>query len=138
MKVRVAEVDDSEAIAGLLRQLGYERESNSVASDLIAGSAGEVIVALLDDRPIGFLTLSIRRQLHRGTAVASIDSLVVDEKARSSGIGAALVDAAVQRATDAECVLVELHSNRERTQARQFYERMGFHVTGNYFVRPLT
>jgi hypothetical protein len=46
--------------------------------------------------------------------------------------------AAVRRATDAECVLVELHSNRERTQARQFYERTGIHVTGNYFVCPLT
>ena len=81
--------------------------------------------------------MKIHRQLHWGALVASIESLVVDERDRSGGIGAALVEAAVESARASQCKLVELHSNEHRTQARRFYERQGFEVTGNYFVRQL-
>jgi ribosomal protein S18 acetylase RimI-like enzyme len=68
---------------------------------------------------------------------ASVESLVVAETARSTGVGKALLAAAWDRARAAECILIELHSNMARTRARAFYERQGFTVTSNYFVRVL-
>lgn len=136
--VRTATLADSSEIARLLEQLGYERDPHTIEDDLHTGAAGEVFVAMADSRVVGLLSMSIYRQLHHGSPVAGIETLVVDREARSAGIGSALVDTAVQRARHAGCALVELHSNLERVDARRFYERHGFVVTSNYFVRALT
>jgi PhnO protein len=135
--IRAAAAPDSDAIVRLLGQLGYDRDQQSVESDLATGDGGDVIVAVDGDRVVGMLALKIQRQFHWGASVASIESLVVDESARSGGVGSALVDLAVQRAQTAHCLLIEVHSNRDRTRARRFYEREGFTVTSNYFVRAL-
>ncbi len=135
--MRAAVVGDGSQIVRLLRQLGYDRDIVSVEDDIRSGAAGDVIVAASDDHIAGLLTMKIHRQFHWGALVASIESLVVDERDRSGGIGAALVEAAVECARASQCKLVELHSNQHRTQARRFYEREGFEVTGNYFVRQL-
>ena len=137
MEVRMAEVADSGQIVRLLRQLGYDREIGAVEDDVASGAAGSVIVAATEDGIVGLLTMKIHRQFHWGAVVASIESLVVAESERSGGIGAALVEAAVDIARASQCRLIELHSNHRRTQARRFYERQGFEVTSNYFVRQL-
>jgi ribosomal protein S18 acetylase RimI-like enzyme len=61
--------------------------------------------------------------------------IVGRRRTEASCHGHTLVDAAVDRARQAGCTLVELHSDLAR--ARAFYERQGFHVTSNYFVRTL-
>ena len=33
--------------------------------------------------------------------------------------------------------IVDLHSHRSRVDARRFYERDGFEVTSNYFIKQL-
>ena len=33
--------------------------------------------------------------------------------------------------------IVELHSHSSRAEARRFYERHGFEVTSNYFIKQL-
>jgi GNAT superfamily N-acetyltransferase len=137
MEVRTAEVGDSGQIVRLLRQLGYDRDIVAVEDDIRSGAAGDVIVAATEDDIVGVLTMKIHRQFHLGAVVASIESLVVDQGERSRGIGAALVEAAVETARGSQCRLVELHSNHHRTQARRFYEREGFEITSNYFVRQL-
>lgn len=136
--MRAAVPGDSGEISRLLEQLGYQRDSRSIESDLRAGSVGHVVVATVDGRVVGLLAMLIHRQLHQGAEVASIEALVVDEHARSGGIGSALLNAAVERARGGGCALVELHSNQERHAARRFYEQHGFRVTSSYFVLELT
>ena len=135
--VRAATPADSTEIARLLAQLGYERDPDAIVGDVRSSAAGEVLVAVVDGRVVGLLSLSIHRQLHHGAPIASIETLVIDHQARSGGVGSALLDSAVQRARDRGCAFVELHSNLERVDARRFYERHGFVVTSNYFVRDL-
>jgi ribosomal protein S18 acetylase RimI-like enzyme len=137
VEIRRAQGSDSEAIVRLMAQLGYELDRGSVEDDISTGSGGEVLVAVVDGETVGVLAMNVHRQVHWGANVASIESLVVDASARSAGVGAALIDAGVQRAQEANCILVELHSNHERLRARRFYEREGFTVTSNYFVRRL-
>ena len=137
MEIRDAQERDLARVAELLGQLGYEPGSDALASDLATGAAGDIFVASDDSEVVGMLALRIHRQIHWGATIASIDALIVDERARSGGIGAALVAHAVDRARSAGAILVELHSNGARADARRFYEREGFAVTSNYFVRHL-
>jgi ribosomal protein S18 acetylase RimI-like enzyme len=61
--------------------------------------------------------------------------LVVDEAHRSRGIGERLVDAALEAAARNNAQAVEVVSALRRVEARRFYERLGFEVSANYFVR---
>ena len=137
IEVREADENDVPAVARLLGQLGYAPSEEILRSDITSGEAGDVLVASDGRRVVGLLTLKLHRQLHWGAAVASIEALVVDEGARSEGVGAKLVASAVERARSVGAILVEVHSNHARSDARRFYEREGFVVTSNYFVRRL-
>jgi ribosomal protein S18 acetylase RimI-like enzyme len=57
---------------------------------------------------------------------AIIEDVVVDESARGQGVGAALVEAAVQRAAEAGARNVDLTSRPDREQANALYRRLGF------------
>jgi GNAT superfamily N-acetyltransferase len=135
--VRPAEAGDSNDVARLLLQLGYDRTADAVQDDLKTGAAGLVYVAVTGGRAIGLLAMSVRQPFHRGAPTAAIDALVVDRANRSGGIGAALLDAAIAQAEQEGCILIELHSNRRRRRAHQFYKRHGFEGTSAYFVKSL-
>jgi PhnO protein len=135
--VRPAEISDSQAAARLLLQLGYDRTATAVEQDLRSGAAGVVYVAVAGERVIGLLAMSVHRQFHWGAPVASVEALIVDRAIRSRGVGAMLLDSAVTRARREGCLLIELHSNRRRRRAHQFYKRHGFDLTSAYFVKHL-
>ncbi len=50
----------------------------------------------------------------------------VDPTLRGSGIGAAMMRHAIATAREKGIGLVELSSNKSRTDAHRFYERLGF------------
>lgn len=57
---------------------------------------------------------------------ARIESLVVDEALRGTGVGKALLQAAEALAERWECLAVEVTSLRRRTGAHAFYQRTGY------------
>ena len=65
-------------------------------------------------------------------------ALVVDERARGRGVGRALVDASVGWARSRGCVLLEVTSNRRRSDAHAFYEHLGFERSSYRFAKPLS
>jgi GNAT superfamily N-acetyltransferase len=135
-KVRPFAPADAEAVSGLLDQLGYQVPAAQVEKH--AGrDGGALLVAEQDGRVVGVLAAHTRWHLHRDGIVTSIDSLVVDREIRSRGVGAALLAAVCDNARLAGARVVDLHSNRSRLDARRFYERHGFEVTSNYFVKEL-
>ncbi len=133
---RPAREGDIDALVSLLGQLGYQRTPDEVRRGLAAEPGAETIVAE-DGEVIGFVSFHTRHHLHQGAKVTSIDALVVDEGRRSAGIGAALVAEVVGAARARGAVMVDLHSNLARAEARRFYERLGFTVTSNFFVKRL-
>jgi ribosomal protein S18 acetylase RimI-like enzyme len=52
--------------------------------------------------------------------------VVVDSAARGQGVGAALVKAAIERATESGARTVDLTSRPDREEANRLYQRMGF------------
>jgi ribosomal protein S18 acetylase RimI-like enzyme len=134
--LRPAHDGDVAALVSLLAQLGYRRTPEEVRLGLTAEEGTETIVAE-DGEVIGFVSFHTRRHLHQGAKVTSIDVLAVDENHRSAGIGSALVAEAMEAARARGAVMIDLHSNVARTEARRFYEHLGFTVTSNFFVHRL-
>jgi GNAT superfamily N-acetyltransferase len=144
--VRTAHAADIPRLAALLAA-GTLRESED-AADLVAYQAAleeitatpgtDVLVAERDGEVVGMCQLITFRHLQeRGGRCAEIESMHVDSRFRSGGIGSVLVEAAVQRAAEAGCYRVQLTSHQSRKAAHRFYERHGFEPTHLGFKRYL-
>jgi GNAT superfamily N-acetyltransferase len=85
---------------------------------LVAESAGAVV---------GTMQLSFLPGLaRRGALRAQIEAVRVAESTRGSGLGAAMMQWAIDEARRRGCALVQLTSDKSRTDAHRFYQRLGF------------
>lgn len=137
--IRDAHAGDVEALATLLADLGYPEPADVVAARFAAfQAAGErALVAVRGDVVLGLATLHVTPELHRPAPVGRITALVVRDGGRGAGVGRALVAAAEEVLAAAGCGMVEVTSNRRRTDAHAFYERLGYEVTSLRFKKDL-
>jgi GNAT superfamily N-acetyltransferase len=107
-------------------------------ADIAAAPGNTVLVAQVDGEVAGLCQLIMFRHLQeRGGRCAEIESMHVDARQRSRGIGGLLLEAAVDRARLAGCYRVQLTSNHSRTDAHRFYARHGFVASHQGFKRYL-
>jgi GNAT superfamily N-acetyltransferase len=85
-----------------------------------------VLVAEHDGLVIGCLSLHAVPYLERTGRWARIESLVIDESARGTGVGGALLRTAENVARQWECLAMEVTSTRTRHNAHAFYRGMGY------------
>jgi ribosomal protein S18 acetylase RimI-like enzyme len=121
-------VDDEllAAVAALVPQLSSSSPppGADALERIVASSDATLFVAREGDRIVGMLTLIT---FEIPTAVrAWIEDVVVDESARGQGVAAALVQAAVDRSSEAGARTVDLTSRPDREAANRLYVRMGF------------
>jgi ribosomal protein S18 acetylase RimI-like enzyme len=74
----------------------------------------------------GVCQLRYRLSVWTGADDCWLEDLYVDESARGTGLGRALVEAAVERAAARGCRRIELDVNEQNTAALAFYESLGF------------
>jgi len=140
--IRPATEADVGPMAELTTQLGYPVDPQTLRvrlADVRARSTDAVLVAVdAHDSPIAWIHVAMVATLEAND-LAAINGLVVEEGHRSSGVGAALVDAAERWARDrgATTILVRSRSTRER--AHRFYERIGYVEVkrSHVFEKPL-
>jgi ribosomal protein S18 acetylase RimI-like enzyme len=144
-KIRPAAEADLPRIVELLAQLSPDDpDREDISSPLpynyhlvfreMAQGKQHLLVAESRGKLIGTLVLVIVPNLsHKGTPYGIIENVVVDEAHRSKGIGEALITRAVEEARQAGCYKVTLTSNKRRTEAHRFYERLGFARTHEAF-----
>jgi N-acetylglutamate synthase-like GNAT family acetyltransferase len=140
MVVREATVEDAAAIAALLDQLGYPSAPEQVAARLrrLAHSAADALwVAEDEGLVVGLAGIHVSTSLEHDAAVAKLSELVVDERRRRAGIGAALVEAAEREARRRGCGILFLTTAERRAEAHAFYRRLGFEETGRRFAKEL-
>ena len=122
---------DAEAVARLSGQLGYPSAADDVERRFRPLAEDSDVVLLVaedgDGRVVGWIHVGGRRFLGSDT-FAQIDGLVVEASARRRGAGRALVRAAEEWARGRGYSVLRLNSNVQRTEARPFYERMGYEV----------
>jgi ribosomal protein S18 acetylase RimI-like enzyme len=96
---------------------------------MVASDASIVLIARdpeRDDEIVGTLTLAIFR-IPTGLR-AWIEDVIVDPRVERRGIGAALTNAAVDRARAEGAKTVDLTSRPSREAANRLYRRVGFEV----------
>lgn len=92
-----------------------------------ADPRNELVVAALADEVVGTLQFTLLPSLaYQGGTRAQIESVRVDGRHRSRGIGGLLLRWAIERARERGCHLVQLTTNATRADAHRFYERLGF------------
>lgn len=139
--IRDATAGDAEALANLVTQLGYPAEARALPGrlDRLASNPGAVaLLAVRGDSIVGLATMHVISPINRERDVAWLTTLVVDEAARGTGIGRALVDAVEDRARAAGCERLSVTTHENRPDAHVFYARIGFEYTGRRFGKTLT
>ena len=98
------------------------------AFDLLDGDPAHLLLAAVDgDAVVGTLQLSFLPGLaRRGVLRAQIEAVRVASGQRSRGLGAAMVEWAIGEARRRGCGLVQLTTDKARTDAHRCYERLGF------------
>jgi ribosomal protein S18 acetylase RimI-like enzyme len=134
----VTEVDADlvEAFARLVPQLSTSSPppGRELLAEIVASDASVLLVARAgSDRIVGSLTLAMFR-VPTGL-LAWIEDVVVDEVARGSGAGEALVTAALERARLAGAKSVDLTSRPSREAANRLYQRLGFETRATNIYR---
>lgn len=94
---------------------------------IAAAPDNHLFIAVAADRIVGTYQLTVLPGIaERGRTRGKIESVHVDPALRSTGIGAAMMRHAIATARDKGIGLVELSSNKSRSDAHRFYERLGF------------
>ncbi len=136
---RAARAADLPALAALLSDdvLGAGRDgvqylpAYEAALEAIQAQAGNtLLVALLDAEVVGMLQLTFIPGLSRGGMLrAQIESVRVSGRHRGRRIGQALFEHALALSREAGCGLVQLTTDKQRPDARRFYEALGFQAS---------
>jgi len=130
MTIRLAGPDDLDTVTRLLCAFRDWWGSTTPSDDTFRATAGR----LLEDPNTEFLLAGesglaqLRYRLSAWTGVEDcwIEDVYVADDARGTGMGRALVEAALARARARGCRRVELDVNETNTRAIRLYERCGF------------
>ena len=146
-RIRSATKEDVAVVAELIRGLArYEKLEHEVVmtEDLLAAGLfgerpyAEVLLAVDDDRPVGFALFFHNFSTFLGRPGIYLEDLFVVPEERGSGIGRALLEHLARLAVDRGCARLEwavLDWNRD---AIQFYERLGARPNSDWTVYRLT
>ena len=142
VKIRRAKLADAPRLAELADQLGYPSTTEQICRrfrTLQPASQNAVFVAESpSEGVIGWVHVS-KEPLLDVDVRAEINGLIVEERHRSLGAGALLMDAAEDWARQRGCKGMSVRSNVIRERAHKFYERCGFehYKTQKSFRKPL-
>jgi GNAT superfamily N-acetyltransferase len=113
---------------GVTREAADDLEPYRAAFDAIAADPAHLLVVAVDgDRVIGTMQLTFIPGLaRRGAWRAQIEAVRVHRDTRGSGVGGQMIGWAIEEARRRGCALVQLTTDKRRTDAHRFYERLGF------------
>ncbi|MEV0385950.1 GNAT family N-acetyltransferase [Nonomuraea sp. NPDC050643] len=133
---RQARREDVPAIVAMLADdhLGAAREGDPGDERYLAAFAridadpyDELIVAEHDGKVVGTMQLTYLAGLSRlGAERCQIEAVRVSAAARGQGLGRKMITWAIGRARARGCAMVQLTSDRSRTDAHRFYDSLGF------------
>ncbi|MFE0256567.1 GNAT family N-acetyltransferase [Streptomyces sp. NPDC059010] len=136
LEIRPAVADDIPAIVAMLADdpLGAQRESLNDLTPYLAAFQRlssdpnqHLVVAVREGRVVGTLQLTVIPGLSRqGSTRSIIEAVRIHADERGSGLGTQLIEWAVAESKRQNCQLVQLTSDKTRTDAHRFYERLGF------------
>jgi N-acetylglutamate synthase-like GNAT family acetyltransferase len=136
--IRAATASDAESVFGLLGQLAASYPPNRVAFEavfpvLVIDPDAIFLVCEVDGVVRGYALAIVSLLLHTNGRSAQLQELVVDENARGTGIGTALV-----ARVEGECRALNVRQLTVASRrAAAFYEARGYGTTADYLKRAL-
>ncbi len=95
-----------------------------------ADPRNDLVVAEADGAVVGTCQLTFTPSLSRGGAERmTIEAVRVRTDLRGRGVGRAMMEWALDRARERGCRLVQLTTDKRRTEAHRFYASLGFAAT---------
>lgn len=126
--VRPATLGDVDSIHALSALLGYaaspSEQTEQRLQQLLASAKDEVWVCESDGQLLGWVHAFVAHRL-ASAAFVEIGGLVVDDAARRSGVGRALVQRVREYAQE-QGMAVRVRCNATRTDSHAFYRDIGF------------
>jgi ribosomal protein S18 acetylase RimI-like enzyme len=110
---------------------------------IMSGGDGEYFLGGGEGEAQGVLQLRFRWSAWKSAPDAWLEDLYVRDDARRSGLGRALVEAALERARERGCKRIELDVQEDNEAALRLYEACGFNlkpkgsVPTRFISRPL-
>lgn len=87
------------------------------------------LVVLVDEQEnvLGTLQITYLQYLnHKGSQRALIESVRIHSSQRGKGLGEKMFQLAIERAKEHGVAIIQLTSDKKRTEALKFYEKLGF------------
>ncbi|HEX7172515.1 MAG TPA: GNAT family N-acetyltransferase [Candidatus Limnocylindria bacterium] len=129
--------DDFAAATALLAELGRPTPTDDKLPAVrrtydqhVSRSDTGSVLALLDGRPVGFISLEFRQPFFTLAPQAWIPDLIVTQAARGRDIGAGLLDAALGEARRRGAYAAALESGHHRVVAHRLYSAAGMADVG--------
>ena len=154
--IREAGIPDAEDIAtlfsefsrllgvdGLPDEIAFLEENVVVSRETMArrlqrmAGIEHVLLAELHGRPAGLCCLRLVPYIGQDAPYAEVTQLYVRAEAQRRGVGAALLDAAEQRARAAGATAVQIVTGADNTGAKAFYAAQGYAMPGVVFWKYL-
>jgi ribosomal protein S18 acetylase RimI-like enzyme len=136
VRVWRADAREAEKVARLIAEFGDWWGKNLVGAEeirgsvlrIMAGGDGEYLLGAIDgtDEAAGVCQVRFRWSVWKSAEDCWLEDLYVQEDARRSGLGRALVEAAVARARERGCKRIELDVNEDNAPALALYEACSF------------
>src|SRR5579859_7219194 len=139
MIVRRARYSDAPQVAELLMQLGSKTVDADEAARRLARARETVFVAEDDDVLLGLVAIKTDLYFGHPLPLSHLTALVTRAELRRSGVGRALVNAAMEFARENESIGIELTCgiNSAREAAHEFYPSLGFERSAYRYWLPL-
>lgn len=140
MNIRLAKLEDANSIRGLISQLGFDHPVEFIQAKLVKllKSDNDIIyIYELDGNVAALISLHFSTQLAFKGDIMTIGYFVVEEEYRSRNIGKQLEEYVTGIAMERQCSLIEVFSQKKRTDAHRFYERQGYLTSEKFFVKNL-
>ena len=132
----MADVDEAETVARLLigfrDHLGKDWPSDNAflagVDKLIEDRNADFVIGAPDPDapPAGIVVLRYRHSVWTASEDCLLEDVFVEEHARGTGLGRALVEFSLDRARDRGCRRAELDVNEANAPALKLYESLGF------------
>ncbi|HEV3392446.1 MAG TPA: GNAT family N-acetyltransferase [Chthoniobacterales bacterium] len=138
--VRRAEIGDAAALADLMTQLGYSTRTSEMEmrmETICADKNYAAFVAISGGKVCGMIGTRISYSFEHNSPGGAILALVVSDKFRGRGVGHALIAAAENDFAQRNIRRLAVYTHFRRTEAHEFYEKLGYAKNGFRLVKEL-
>jgi GNAT superfamily N-acetyltransferase len=107
-------------------QNSYYSAFDSISAD----KNNHLIIVELNGKIVGTMQLTfITYMTYQGGKRAQIEGVRIDKSVRGQGIGKAMIEWGINKAKDGRCHVVQLTTDKRRSDALEFYKKLGFVAT---------